>query len=216
MIEFDQEFGSDGFLEVEEVLTQTELAELSPRIDDAAPNSAGDRRMLDHEWCRELARQLLETSVERGLVKGDFVGVLCTFFDKSARSNWGVAPHRDLAVPTRVQVDIAGWKNWSIKQDIPHAHAPRSLLEQMFSFRLNIDRSPAENGALMVAPGSHRADSDMKPDRTIEGESGDGVLLSPLTVHASRKSNSGASRRVLHFLYGPREVQSPAEWFYAV
>ncbi len=216
MIEFDQRFRSDGFHEVDRLLSQAELAELSPRLNDAAPDSAGDRRMLDHGWCRDLARQLLDICLRRGLVKGSFVGVLCTYFDKSAHSNWGVAPHRDLAVPARARVDIAGWKNWSVKQNIPHAHAPRSLLEQMFSVRLNVDRSTTDNGALMVAPGSHTTDDNEDPKYVVEGRAGDGMLLSPLTVHASRKSISGASRRVLHFLYGPEDIEGPAGWFYAI
>ena len=216
MIEFDSKLQSDGFLEVDRILTRSELSGLLPRVDDAAPNSAGDRRMLDHGWCRELARQLLNTGLSRGLVAGNFVGVLCTYFDKSAQSNWGVAPHRDLAVPARSRVDIEGWKNWTVKQRIPHAHAPRALLERLFSIRLNLDHSSTDNGALMVAPGSHLTDDDRVPDFVVEGRPGDGVLLSPLTIHASRKSISGASRRVLHFLYGPREIRYPLEWFYAV
>lgn len=216
MVDFDSRFRSDGFLAVDGVLTGAEVLELTPRIDEAAPDSVGDRRMLDHAWCREMARQVLETCLSRGLVNGDFVGVLCTFFDKSARSNWGVAPHRDLAVPVRAKADIEGWKNWSVKQDIPHAHAPRGLLERMFSLRLNVDRSAADNGALMVAPGSHRSTESAKPTYTVEGNPGDGLLMSPLTVHSSRKSVSHTSRRVLHFLFGPRETRDSAEWFYAV
>ena len=216
MVDFDKRVRLDGFLAVDEVLTQADLLDLMPKIDEAAPDAVGDRRMLDHVWCRELSRQILTTCAGRGLVTGDFVGVLCTFFDKSARSNWIVAPHRDLAVPVRVKADIEGWRNWSVKQDIPHAQPPRSLLERMFSLRLNVDPSTAEKGALKVSPGSHVAGHDTIPDRVIEGRAGDGLLMSPLTVHASKKSASGASRRVLHFLYGPRDIGHPAEWFYAV
>lgn len=216
MVGFTDRFRSEGFFEVDGLLTPAELSKLSLRASEAAPDSAGDRRMLDRGWCRDLASQLLNICRYRRLVTGRFVGVLCTFFDKSADSNWGIRPHRDLAVPARTEPGLAGWKSKSTKQGIPHALAPRSLLEQMLSLRLNVDPSTSDNGALIVAPGSHLSDCDADPRHVVEGRPGGGLLMSPLTMHASRKSVSGAPRRVLHFLYGPRRIEGPAEWYYSI
>lgn len=86
MTEFDTEFSTRGYLLIDEFLSEEELAPVLSSVDSLPGESAGDRRLLDHEWCRSLSNLVLERVQEKDLVRGEFVGVLCTFFDKSLDS----------------------------------------------------------------------------------------------------------------------------------
>jgi hypothetical protein len=135
--------------------------------------------------------------------------------EKSDSKNWGVGLHRDLHVPLRERIDRPPWANWSDKQKIPHAQAPSDLLGLMLAVRVNLDNCEPSDGGLCVVPGSHLS-ADVTAER-IEcvGNAGCAVVMSPLLLHASQKSISGRSRRVLHFLYGPKTLPGSAQWYYS-
>lgn len=215
MSDFDADFQRNGFLGIPDILDQQELRRVRERLGRQAKLTVGDRRLLDHSWCRELAGSVRDELQSRRLIAGDYVATLCTYFDKSSDTNWGVAPHRDIGIPVRQEFDSNTWKNWTIKQGIPHGQPSKSFLRRMFAVRLNIDQSSSDNGALMVAPGSHLTDDQVQPQLMVEGPAGSALMMHPLIVHASRKSASGAHRRTLHFLFGPAVISLPAQWFYA-
>ena len=213
---FDQEFETRGYRSIPKLLLESEIRAISERLSAGATLKAGDRRLLDHTWCQELAKTLLRRVRELELVNGKFVSVLCTYFSKTGRTNWGVAPHRDTCIPVHAKFHTGDWCNWTVKQDIPHVQPPHSMLRSMFAIRLNVDHSKRNNGALEVAPGSHNSPGSASPMVVCEGEAGSALLMSPLLVHSSKKSRTEESRRVLHFLYGPCEMSPPARWYYAV
>lgn len=51
---------------------------------------------------------------------------------------------------------------------------------------------------------------------TCLAQCGDVLLLRPLLLHASSKSSGSSRRRVLHFLFGPRELPQGMRWHTAV
>ena len=119
--------------------------------------------------------------------------------------------HRDTALPLREKCDIAGWGPWSLKDGVVYADAPASALQQVLAIRIQLDDSTAENGPLRVLPGTHgrgvlsddeihRLAGEIDPvDCTVP--KGGIILARPLAVHASSKSKSDQSRRVLHIEY---------------
>lgn len=159
MRNFDEEFAAPGYRSIPEILSESEIEVVDRRLGADSILVAGDRRLLDYGWCQHLARNLLGRVLGRDLVKGDFVSVLCTYFSKNEQTNWGVAPHRDTCVPLRSKFDRGDWRNWTVKQGIPHAQPPNSFLRSMFAIRLNIDASVRDNGALEVVSGSHNRDA---------------------------------------------------------
>lgn len=210
-----EEFQCNGFLVLPDVLDTDRLEDVNSRLAEVSSLKAGDRRLLDYEWCRDLAGCIKERLVSERLIAGQYVATLCTYFNKSAETNWGVASHRDVSVPVKRRFEESGWSNWTDKQGIPHVQPPKPFLAKMFAVRLNIDRSGADNGALIVAPCSHRSESANTPSVVVEGVPGTALMMSPLILHSSKKSTNGANRRVLHFLFGPALPNPPVEWFYA-
>jgi ectoine hydroxylase-related dioxygenase (phytanoyl-CoA dioxygenase family) len=77
--------------------------------------------------------------------------------------------------------------------------------------RLHLDDSTHENGPLRVLPGTHASGvlTDEEVERAVAERaaidctvaSGGVVAMRPLVIHASSKSHSALSRRVLHIEY---------------
>ncbi len=197
------------------MLSDDSLSAVQLNLGDGARLHPGDRRLLDHKWCRDLADAIRNYLLAEQLIVGEYVATLCTYFDKSAETNWGVASHRDLSIPVKRRFEKSGWRKWTDKQDIPHVQPPRPFLAEMFAVRLNVDKSDAANGALIVSPSSHKTESAVPPSVVVDGAPGSALMMSPLIMHSSKKSTSGADRRVLHFLFGPALPSPPVEWFYA-
>ena len=100
---------------------------------------------------------------------------------------------------------------WSVKDGITYAHVPAHALEKILAIRIYLDDSSSDNGPLRVLPGTHNRGvltddaihelcEEITPvECTVR--LGGLVLMRPLLVHASSKSRSDKSRRVLHLEY---------------
>ena len=134
-----------------------------------------------------------------------------TLFAKSPDSNWLVVWHQDTALPLQQREDRPGWGPWSIKEGVVYAHAPEQALSQVVALRLHLDDSNEENGPLRVLPETHNqgvlTDDAMHElagkTRPIECTvpRGGVLIMRPLLVHASSKSQARKPRRVLHIEY---------------
>jgi ectoine hydroxylase-related dioxygenase (phytanoyl-CoA dioxygenase family) len=99
---------------------------------------------------------------------------------------------------------------------------PVAVIEATVAVRLHLDDTPADNGALRVLPGSHRAGrlSEVEVSRLrreIEEvvcpvPAGGAMLLRPLLLHASSSASHPDRRRVLHFEYSGAELPAGLEW----
>lgn len=162
----------------------------------------------------------------RSLLPPGLDPVRSILFDKTPAENWPVSWHQDLTIAVKEKRPVDDYGPWSFKDGSPHVQPPVALLENMVAIRLHLDAAPAENGALRVIPGSHRAgkipserlsDHARRSAATCECAAGDALLMSPLLLHSSPRSESPDRRRVLHFEYARREELHPdLEWSEAV
>ena len=160
------------------------------------------------------------------LLGTDFAAIQCTYFEKSPSQNWLVSLHQDLSIPLRERTKYSVCRAWSEKEGVLFAQPPHDVLEHLVAVRLHLDDSLRSNGPLRVVPGSHRH-GRLTPDqaRTLRLAFGEqeclvsrgGVLvMRPLILHASSKSETSAPRRVLHFVFGPRRLPHGLEWQIAI
>ena len=82
--------------------------------------------------------------------------VRMVYFDKAGQNNWSLPWHQDRVIALRDRAELPGYKNWTRKQGDWHCEPPRDILDQMLFVRLHLDPNTAENGAMEIAPGSHR------------------------------------------------------------
>ena len=179
-------------------------------------SKAGVRHALKHPEITELAQDLRLLDIARCVLGSGAVPFRATLFDKSPNSNWLVVWHQDTALPLREKRDTPGWGPWSLKDGVIYAHAPATVLSQVLALRIHLDDSTADNGPLRVLPGTHKI--GVLSDDAIHQLAGQmtsvdclvpkgGVLaMRPLIVHASSKSRSETSRRVLHIEYAASRV----------
>lgn len=175
------------------------------------------RNLFDHsERFLNLAGNLQPLCGGKTCVRG-------ILFDKTEQNNWPVAWHQDLTIAVTDRKEIGGYGPWSIKDGVPHVQPPQDVLESMTTIRLHLDPTPSSNGALRVIPGSNRKGilnsaeiqqlSRTQTPTVCECDAGDILMMSPLLLHASYRSENPAHRRVLHFEYADLEtLSSDLEW----
>lgn len=208
-------FDSNGFAVLESVATDDDLAAVEQGLARVARRRAGTRNVLVEDWCGRLADSLKENPSVASLLREDSVAVQCTYFEKHAEKNWLVTLHRDCFIPVKACVDAEGWSRWSRKEGVDYVCPPVEVLRSLVALRLHLEDNTRANGPLQVVPGSHRTSATSGSRVECLVSRGGVVAMRPLLLHASSKLLEG-SRRVLHFLYGPRRLPDGAEWAHAV
>lgn len=214
------QFHKLGYTLYRKVLGFATLASLRSECDRIASEQgkACVRRLTEHS---ELISQLAHSEWLTKLIPYGLQPVRSILFDKTPQENWPVAWHQDLTIAVRHKVETAGYGPWSIKDGAPHVRPPIELLEQMATIRIHLDDTPAHNGALRIAPGTHRNGVitsiqtylERSEEEICACEAGDVLLMRPLLLHTSRRSTAPNRRRVIHIEYAPRNALDPnMEW----
>ena len=207
-----------GFALIPRVLGHEILTILLDELsrDDISRARAGIRHAMRFAVVNTLAHDEPLSGIAREILGDKAVPFRATLFDKSPAANWLVVWHQDTALPLKERRETLGWGPWSIKEGVQYAHAPAKALEQVLAFRVHLDDSTIENGPLRILPGTHN--SGVLSDDTIHDLSrrvasvecavakGGVLAMRPLVVHASSKSQSANSRRVLHIEYAASKL----------
>lgn len=213
----------DGYTIVPQVVTAEEIRRLLSDLEQSTLRSrAGVRHLLSNPAVAEFATDRRMLGIAQSVLGSDAFPFKATLFDKSPDANWLITWHQDTALPLREKQETPGWGPWSTKEGIIYAHAPASALEKVVALRLHLDNSDEGNGPLRVIPGSHR--QGVLSDQQVENivgkrervtcliKRGGVIVMHPLLIHASSKSQSDKPRRVLHIEYATRDaVAAPLE-----
>jgi Phytanoyl-CoA dioxygenase (PhyH) len=142
------------------------------------------------------------------------------YFDKPPGSNWFVAWHQDISITVAARNDTPGYSQWTQKQGIVGVVPPPDILQNTLTLRIHLDDTDGSNGALRVVAGSHHAGIirkeaqpwDPAREHTCDVPAGGVMLMRPLTMHASRRANAGARRRVIHLEFCNQELENGLQW----
>jgi hypothetical protein len=216
------DFAESGFTMISNLFDADRFDAIATNVASLGLGAVGSRRLLAHPWCQSLAQELQQHRELSALIPASFVVVQCTYFEKSTTQNWLVAPHQDLSIPVAERIDDAALGGWSEKEGALYVQAPIELLSQLVAVRLHIDNCGIDDGPLRVVPGSHqlgRIDATLgasmrqaEKEVVCIGGPGSVLVMRPLLLHSSSKTRGASQRRVLHFLFGPRELPHRLRW----
>ena len=172
------------------------------------------RDLANSPACRSLIEPILGTRAR--IVRG-------IYFDKHEDANWKVIWHQDMTIAVRERFDVDGYGPWTIKAGVHHVQPPASILNNMLTLRIHLDRADESNGALRVLPGTHkygRLNSSQiaywKQQQTLTTcavPRGGGLLMRPLLLHSSTTAFNPGHRRVLHLEFSSIDLPAGLEWF---
>jgi ectoine hydroxylase-related dioxygenase (phytanoyl-CoA dioxygenase family) len=219
-----EQLDRDGFAVVSGVLPPARVAELAIEVEPLLREFPAGVRALAAKVPK--VHQLAQSSDVRRLIE-PVLGtsarlVRSILFTKSTEANWQVAWHQDLAIAVQQRTDLDGFVSWSMKDGVQHVQPPVHVLERMVTVRLHLDRADEDNGALWLAPGSHRlgripageaaSTADRLGKELCAVNAGDALLFRPLTLHASRKALVDNPRRVIHLEFSNVTLPAPLSW----
>jgi ectoine hydroxylase-related dioxygenase (phytanoyl-CoA dioxygenase family) len=180
---------------------------------DLAENVPEVRQLADHPVVREAAAGALGPHCRP---------VRTLWFDKTPTANWPVVWHQDLTIAVRGRIDVEGYGQWSVKDGVDHVQPPASVLEQMVAVRVHLDECGSDNGPLRVLPGTHvfgkLSPEQIKELRRQEQEveclapRGGSLVMRPLLLHASSRTENPRHRRVIHIEFAACELAGGLRW----
>lgn len=213
-----------GFAAVPQVLTPRTCEAICRRVRTSSL-SGGSRNLLTRPWCEALVARLRRHSGVGVLLPAGHVAIQCTYFEKSVARNWAVHPHQDLSVPVADRVDGAGLTGWSRKEGALYVQPPVELLARLIAVRVHLDPCTVSDGPIRLVPGSHRwgrlPESDVRGVRCAADEivctaqAGEALVMRPLLMHSSPKSQGTGRRRVLHLVFAPMAPGHGLQWQHA-
>lgn len=143
--------------------------------------------------------------------------------DKTLDNNWGLGWHQDLKVAVKNKIETVGYSNWTVECGIPHAIPPKEVLEKRLSVRIHLDHCFIDNGAILVAPKSHKngiIQSKIEIEKIIsdetvycEVEKGGVMFITSLLLHKSPYSTTDKKRRILQIDYVGTSLINGLEWY---
>ncbi|CAN5202796.1 hypothetical protein BH10PSE17_BH10PSE17_08280 [soil metagenome] len=215
-------FESAGFATVRDVLSPSDCDSLTMQLASMHHGAPGQRMHLDNAWCRSMAVRLRSSDALASLIPAGHVAVQCISFEKSGALNWLVPAHQDLSIPVARRVEHDDLIGWSLKDECLFVQPPEPVLRSLVVVRLSLDACGDDDGPLEVVPGTHAL--GRVPAREIRAlrrgstavrcthSRGDAFVMRPLLIHASSKATGSSRRRVLHFVYGPRQLPCNLQW----
>jgi hypothetical protein len=181
--------------------------------------------LRDHAIIRQLADSPAMRSLIEPILGPTAIPVRGILFDKTPGANWKVPWHQDLSIAVAEKIDLPSFGPWSVKAGVPHVQPPVEILRNMLTVRLHLDDCGADNGPLLVLPGSHDhgilTGDQIEKFRTTHQpvpctvKRGGAVLMRPLLLHASHSATSPGHRRVIHLEYAGDLLPIPLRWFIA-
>lgn len=210
-----------GYSIVPDAIAEAECDRVLARLSAATlrRSRAGARHLLSDAAVRELATASTLRQLASAVLASEAFPFRATLFDKSITSNWSVVWHQDTALPLQTRFEVPGWGPWSVKAGINYAHAPAPALVRIVAVRFHFDESTTENGPLRVLPGTHRLGVLSDEEVAALARRGNAVpclvpkcgalVMRPLLIHSSSKSDGMKRRRVLHIEYAAGPVILP-------
>lgn len=224
----------DGFCILPHVFDAAEVSQLRSRIEiattddaDSALKSRGTvfaaRNLIDSitDLIRLVEGNVLDQVLQQSI--GNRYGLVrALYFDKPSSRSWNLPFHKDLTIAVKDNsLPTEVFSKPTHKAGIDHVEASQTLLENMLTLRIHLDKVTTANGPLDVIPGSHLSGKrNLESDREalkILVDEGDVLAMRPLLSHGSGHTDPEGNlrRRILHLEFaGTEHLPDGYQWMH--
>jgi len=221
---------NDGFALLPDIYDAAEIHTILTCIQSADHSSEAFRKSNDVFAIRRFLNEIPETvslifnqnlkSVIAQIFGIDYFVIKSIYFDKPESSNWFVPYHQDLTIAVDKKAELPGFGPWTVKQNQTAVQAPVELLQNIYTIRIHLDDTDENNGALKVIPKSHlkhiyrpeTIDWNVEKETVCRVQSGGIMLMKPLLLHSSGRTNNNRKRRVIHIEFSNMALPEDIEW----
>jgi ectoine hydroxylase-related dioxygenase (phytanoyl-CoA dioxygenase family) len=228
--QYKQPLQETGFAIIGNVFTSEEISSIIETINNIDTSGPAFRKTNDLFAIRRFIKEVpaiasfiftsrLRTIIDQ-LFGPDYFLVKSIYFDKPEQSNWFVAYHQDLTISVDQKKQVAGFEQWTVKNDQFAVQPPVPLLENIFTIRIHLDDTDENNGALKIVPGSHRKgiyrpetiDWNTEKEVICKVPCGGIMIMQPLLLHASNRTVNNNKRRVIHLEFSNQPLPGGLQW----
>ena len=176
----NQQLSQNGFCKNYFPFNKLEIEKLKLIAKDSSKLELRQRKNIFQEFpeVRSLFQRAIENS-ELSLELTDY----CFFIEKTNEKNWPLLLHRDINLPEYLNISD---------------EEKNSFLKRSVMFRLTLDYTDKDTGALKVIAGSHI--NKENEEEFINTEEGEVIFFKPLLLHGSNKMKKTHTRRVFQAL----------------
>ena len=212
-----------GYLILEDIYSVEELKELIKLLESKTlKEQFGVREFLLDNL--DVASKVFSNKLKeiiRQLSSKDAISIKSIYFDKPPSANWIVNWHQDLTINLTGRKEVKNYKNWRVKPERTVVQPNRELLENIFTIRIHLDDCTNQNGALRVIEKSHsRGVIEIKEwikqqegeEKICEVGAAGILIMKPLILHSSKRTENDNSRRVIHIEFTDMELPAGLEW----
>ncbi|MEN7547656.1 phytanoyl-CoA dioxygenase family protein [Rapidithrix thailandica] len=224
-----RQFDSSGYKTISQFYAFSEIQNLLSCIQEQTekhPDFQGTqtlfaiRRLFKEfpELKEEFLHSKLRTFVQS--IHPNYRLVKAIYFDKPPQANWIVNWHQDLTVAVTHKKEQEGFTHWLKKKDQYSVHPPLTFLQDQLTLRIHLDDCTSQNGALRVIPQTHHdlirpedfTDTLLSQEQICEVEAGGILMMKPLILHSSRRTENQQSRRVIHLEFSTLDLPEGMQW----
>lgn len=220
----------NGFTIIDNIYSAQEIEQILEAINNADTIKETFRKSRDLFAIRQFLKEIpsvveLVFNDKIKAVTSNFFGenyfvVKSIYFDKPEASNWYVSYHQDLTISVDKKVDLANFGSWTTKHNQFSVQPPLNILKNIFTIRIHLDDTDENNGALKVIPKSHlkeiyrpeTIDWTTEKEATCSVLKGGIMIMKPLLLHSSGRTNNNKKRRVIHIEFSNEELPGEINW----
>nr|WP_196782934.1 MULTISPECIES: phytanoyl-CoA dioxygenase family protein [Chryseobacterium] len=219
-----------GFTVINDLFSDEEIEKISEKILNTDTSNSNFRKSDDLFAVRQFLKEVPEVkdlifnnrikTVIREIFGEKYIAVKSIYFDKPETSNWYVAYHQDLTISVDKKLELDGFGPWTTKKNQFAVQPPLKILENIFTIRIHLDDTDENNGALKVVPRSHAKgiyrpetiDWATETEEICSVKKGGIMIMKPLILHGSNRTNDGRRRRVIHIEFSDMELPEELRW----